>query len=122
MDLPFISLSLGPGGFAEISLPRLSLFLLQSRSIQRSKESLERGLNHVKKASRFDGSMPSHWLCFQWSKFVLPCMFKIIREVSKITGDYSCTSEVQRAIPVPSALPLKVILFIVFKRRMQSMK
>ncbi|KAL0863190.1 hypothetical protein Bca101_042308 [Brassica carinata] len=29
-----------------------------------------------------------------------PGMFKSIREVSKITGDYTCTSEVQRAIPV----------------------
>ncbi|CAN7025003.1 unnamed protein product [Brassica oleracea var. botrytis] len=29
-----------------------------------------------------------------------PGMFKSIREVSKITGDYSCTSEVQRAIPL----------------------
>ncbi|CAN7024158.1 unnamed protein product [Brassica rapa subsp. trilocularis] len=27
-------------------------------------------------------------------------LFKSIREVSKITGDYSCTSEVQRAIPI----------------------
>nr|VDC94907.1 unnamed protein product [Brassica oleracea] len=29
-----------------------------------------------------------------------PGLFKSIREVSKITGDYSCTSEVQRAIPI----------------------